>query len=32
MYEMKMNNLPVNVKILYPCHEETLFEADFQQS
>ena len=31
MYEMKMNNLLVNVKIFSLCSKETLFQAEFQQ-
>ena len=30
-YEMKMNNLLVNVEILSLCHKETLFQVEFQQ-
>ena len=29
MYEMKMNNLPVDVEIFSFCSKETLFQAEF---
>ena len=31
MYEMKMNNLLVNVEIFSLCRKETLFRAECQQ-
>ena len=31
MYEMKMNNLPVDVAVFSLCRKETLFQAELQQ-
>ena len=31
MYEMKMNNLLVDVEIFSLCRKEILFEGEFQQ-
>ena len=31
MYEMKMNNLLVDVEIFSLCRKETLIQAEFQQ-